>query len=46
MLIVLLLTIALNVLVIFRLPKGFFPQQDTGVIMGRCRGRRMLPSPS
>jgi multidrug efflux pump len=36
--IVLLLTIALNVVVIFRIPKGFFPQQDTGVIMGGMQG--------
>ena len=32
-LIVLALTIALNFLVIVKIPKGFFPQQDTGVIM-------------
>ncbi len=38
MLVVLLLTIALNVLVIFRIPKGFFPQQDTGIIMGQVQG--------
>jgi multidrug efflux pump len=37
-LIVLLLTIALNVLVIFKIPKGFFPTQDTGVIMGQVQG--------
>ncbi len=37
-LIVLLLTIALNVLVFFRIPKGFFPQQDTGVIVGGIQG--------
>ena len=36
--IVLLLTIALNVVVIIRIPKGFFPQQDTGVIMGMVQG--------
>ena len=34
MLVVLLLTIALNVLIAFRIPTGFFPQQDTGVVMG------------
>ena len=38
MLAVLLLTIALNVVVIFRIPKGFFPQQDTGAITGGLQG--------
>lgn len=37
-LIVLALTIALNVLVIIRIPKGFFPQQDTGAIFGGVQG--------
>ena len=37
-LIVLALTIALNGLVIYKIPKGFFPQQDTGVIMGGAQG--------
>src|SRR5215469_4984757 len=37
-LIVLGLTIALNVVVIIRIPKGFFPQQDTGAIVGMVRG--------
>jgi len=37
-LVVLLLTIALNVLVIFKIPTGYFPQQDTGVIMGQVQG--------
>jgi multidrug efflux pump len=37
-LIVLILTVALNFLVIVRIPKGFFPQQDTGVIMGQVQG--------
>ncbi|HKD76615.1 MAG TPA: efflux RND transporter permease subunit, partial [Ktedonobacterales bacterium] len=37
-LIVLALTIALNVLVIIRIPKGFFPQQDTGAIVGGVQG--------
>jgi multidrug efflux pump len=36
--IVLMLTIALNIVVIVRIPKGFFPQQDTGVIMGMVQG--------
>ncbi|MGB6742409.1 MAG: efflux RND transporter permease subunit [Terracidiphilus sp.] len=38
MLIVLLLTIALNVVVIVRIPKGFFPTQDTGTIVGGVQG--------
>ena len=38
MLIVFLLTVALNVVVIYRIPKGFFPQQDTGVMMGMIQG--------
>ena len=38
MLTVLLLTIALNVVVIFKIPKGFFPQQDTGAITGGLQG--------
>ena len=37
-LIVLLLTIALNVVLIVKIPKGFFPQQDTGVIVGGVQG--------
>ena len=37
-LIVLLLTIVLNGLVIWRIPMGFFPTQDTGVIMGGIQG--------
>ncbi|MGA9062948.1 MAG: efflux RND transporter permease subunit [Terracidiphilus sp.] len=37
-LIVLALTIALNGLVIYRIPKGFFPQQDTGVLVGGVQG--------
>jgi multidrug efflux pump len=38
MLIVLLLTIALNVVVMYRIPKGFFPMQDTGLMMGGVQG--------
>ena len=38
MLIILLLTIALNFYLIDIIPKGFFPQQDTGVITGSARG--------
>jgi len=37
-LIVLLLTIALNGVLIVKLPKGFFPQQDTGAISGGVQG--------
>jgi multidrug efflux pump len=35
---VLVLTIALNVLLIFYIPKGFFPQQDTGALAGGVQG--------
>jgi multidrug efflux pump len=38
MLLVLFLTIALNVLLIVRIPKGFFSQQDTGAIIGGVQG--------
>ncbi len=38
MLVVLLLTIALNGLILLRIPTGFFPQQDTGVIIGQLLG--------
>ncbi len=38
MLLVLTLTIALNVFLIVRIPKGFFPQQDTGAIVGGVQG--------
>jgi multidrug efflux pump len=38
MLVVLLLTIALNVVLIMKIPKGFFPQQDTGAIVGGLQG--------
>ena len=43
MLMVLLLTIALNVVLIIKIPKGFFPQQDTGALVGGCRARRTPP---
>jgi multidrug efflux pump len=36
--VVLLLTIALNVVLIYKIPKGFFPQQDTGAITGGVQG--------
>jgi multidrug efflux pump len=35
---VLLITIAMNVFLIYRMPKGFFPQQDTGAIVGGLQG--------
>jgi multidrug efflux pump len=35
---VLFLTIALNVVLIVKIPKGFFPQQDTGAITGGVQG--------
>jgi multidrug efflux pump len=38
MLVVLLLTIALNVVLIIKIPKGFFPQQDTGALVGGLQG--------
>ncbi len=37
-LVVLLLTVALNVVIITRIPKGFFPQQDTGAVTGGLQG--------
>jgi multidrug efflux pump len=35
---VLLLTVALNVVLVIMIPKGFFPQQDTGAITGGMQG--------
>jgi multidrug efflux pump len=37
-LLVLFVTIGLNVLLIIKIPKGFFPQQDTGALSGSVRG--------
>ncbi|MES2393150.1 MAG: efflux RND transporter permease subunit, partial [Acidobacteriota bacterium] len=37
-LIVFLLTLGLNVFLVLRVPKGFFPQQDTGVMQGGMVG--------
>jgi multidrug efflux pump len=37
-LIVLVLTIVLNVVLIIKIPKGFFPQQDTGALTGGVQG--------
>jgi multidrug efflux pump len=37
-LVVLFLVIALNVVLVLKIPKGFFPQQDTGAITGGVQG--------
>ncbi len=37
-LVALLLTVVLNVVLVIRVPKGFFPQQDTGLISGGVLG--------
>jgi multidrug efflux pump len=37
-LVVLFITIALNVVLIIKIPKGFFPVEDTGAIVGAVRG--------
>jgi multidrug efflux pump len=38
MLVILLFTVLLNVILVYRIPKGFFPQQDTGAIVGGVQG--------
>ena len=43
---VLLLTIALNVAIVIKIPKGFFPQQDTGSLAGAMRGPQDASYPS
>ncbi len=43
---VLFLTIALNVVIVFKIPKGFFPQQDTGAIAGGVQGPQDASFPS
>jgi multidrug efflux pump len=35
---VLFLTIVLNIVLVYKIPKGFFPQQDTGTLGGSMRG--------
>jgi multidrug efflux pump len=45
-LIVLFLTIALNVLLIVKIPKGFFPVEDTGAIAGVVRGSQDASFPA
>jgi multidrug efflux pump len=37
-LVVLFITVALNVVLIIKIPKGFFPAEDTGAITGNVRG--------
>ncbi len=41
-LLVLLITIAVNVWLYVRIPKGFFPQQDTGRMMGIAQGDQSI----
>jgi multidrug efflux pump len=43
---VLFLTVALNVAIIVKIPKGFFPQQDTGSLAGAIRGPEDASYPS
>ena len=45
-LIVLFITIALNVVLIIKIPKGFFPVEDTGAISGSVRGPQDSSFPS
>jgi multidrug efflux pump len=45
-LIVLFLTIALNVVLIVKIPKGFFPEEDTGSITGSVRGPQNASFPA
>jgi multidrug efflux pump len=45
-LLVLFATIALNVIVIMKIPKGFFPVEDTGAIVGSVRGPQDASFPS
>ena len=37
-LVVLIMIVSLNVVLIFKIPKGFFPQQDTGALVGGVLG--------
>jgi multidrug efflux pump len=37
-LVTLIMVVALNVVLIIRIPKGFFPQQDTGALVGGVQG--------
>jgi len=42
MMLILLATIALNVYLYTSIPKGFFPQQDTGRLVGFIRGDQSI----
>ncbi len=42
MLLILVATIALNVFLYYEIPKGFFPQQDTGRIMGNIQADQSI----
>ena len=37
-LVILIMVVALNVVLVIKIPKGFFPQQDTGAIVGGVQG--------
>ncbi len=43
---VLFLTIVLNIALVYKIPKGFFPQQDTGVLAGGLQGPQDASFPS
>jgi multidrug efflux pump len=43
---VLFLTIALNIVLVYKIPKGFFPQQDTGTLGGAVQGPQDSSFPS
>jgi multidrug efflux pump len=43
---VLFLTIALNIALVYKIPKGFFPQQDTGALAGAVQGPQDASFPS
>jgi multidrug efflux pump len=45
-LVVLFLTVVLNVVLIVKIPKGFFPEEDTGAIIGAVRGPQDASFPS
>ncbi len=45
MLVILALTIALNFVLIARIPKGFFPEQDTGFLVGGVQGAQDVSFP-
>ncbi len=45
-LVILVLTIALNIFLFVIVPKGFFPQQDNGTIMGSLQGSQDISFPA